>query len=81
MNPEALAFVTFVAGMLVLMGIGLNMALALVLTGAGMAWVLGYPTALLPLPALLAAVAIGVMAQLELAKRDPLDLGHAAEVE
>jgi TRAP-type transport system large permease protein len=42
MNPEALAFLTFVAGMLVLMGIGLNMALALVLTGAGMAWVLGF---------------------------------------
>jgi tripartite ATP-independent transporter DctM subunit len=28
--------------MLVLMGIGMNMALALVLTGAGMAWVLGF---------------------------------------
>ena len=32
----------FSAGMLVLMGIGMNMALALVLTGAGMAWVLGF---------------------------------------
>ena len=28
--------------MLVLMGIGMNMGLALVLTGAGMAWVLGF---------------------------------------
>jgi TRAP-type transport system large permease protein len=42
MGAEALAFVVFVAGMLVLMGIGMNMALALVLTGAGMAWVLDF---------------------------------------
>ena len=42
MSAEGLAFVVFSAGMLVLMGIGLNMALALVLTGAGMAWVLGF---------------------------------------
>jgi TRAP-type transport system large permease protein len=42
MSPEALAFVVFSAGMLVLMGIGMNMALALVLTGAGMAAVLGF---------------------------------------
>ncbi len=43
--------------------------------------VLGYPTALLPLPALLCAVAIGAMALLELVRREPLDLGHGAEVE
>jgi TRAP-type transport system small permease protein len=43
--------------------------------------VLGYPTALLPLPALLAAMAIGVMALIELVRREPLDLGHGAEVE
>jgi len=42
MSAEALAFVVFSAGMLVLMGIGMNMALALVLTGAGMAYVLGF---------------------------------------
>jgi tripartite ATP-independent transporter DctM subunit len=41
-SPEAQAFVVFSAGMLVLMGIGMNMALALVLTGAAMAWVLGF---------------------------------------
>ena len=41
-EPEALAFVVFSVGMLVLMGIGMNMALALVLTGAGMAWVLDF---------------------------------------
>ncbi|MFN7571028.1 MAG: TRAP transporter large permease [Betaproteobacteria bacterium] len=42
MSPEALAFAIFCVGMLVLMGIGMNMALALVLTGAGMAWALGF---------------------------------------
>jgi len=42
MSNEGLAFIVFSAGMLVLMGIGMNMALALVLTGAGMAWVLGF---------------------------------------
>ncbi|MFD0669277.1 TRAP transporter large permease [Ramlibacter sp. MAHUQ-53] len=42
MSAEGLAFIVFVAGMLGLMGIGLNMALALVLTGAGMAWVLDF---------------------------------------
>jgi TRAP-type transport system large permease protein len=42
MSIEAQAFVIFCVGMLVLMGIGMNMALALVLTGAGMAWVLGF---------------------------------------
>jgi TRAP-type C4-dicarboxylate transport system permease small subunit len=43
--------------------------------------VLGYSAALLPLPALLASVAIGVMALVELIRREPLDLGHGAEVE
>jgi tripartite ATP-independent transporter DctM subunit len=42
MSPEALAFLVFSIGMLVLMGIGMNMSLALVLTGAGMAFVLGF---------------------------------------
>ena len=42
MSPEAQAFVIFCLGMLVLMGIGMNMALALVLTGAAMSWVLGF---------------------------------------
>ncbi|BDI07870.1 TRAP transporter large permease [Sphaerotilus microaerophilus] len=42
MSAEGLAFIVFSLGMLVLMGIGMNMALALVLTGAGMAWVLGF---------------------------------------
>ncbi|MFC7408491.1 TRAP transporter large permease [Hydrogenophaga atypica] len=42
MSAEAQAFVVFSVGMLVLMGTGMNMALALVLTGAGMAWVLDF---------------------------------------
>jgi TRAP-type transport system large permease protein len=42
MSLEAQAFIVFILGMLVLMGIGMNMALALVLTGAGMAWVLDF---------------------------------------
>ncbi|RZJ13038.1 MAG: TRAP transporter small permease subunit [Acidovorax sp.] len=43
--------------------------------------VLGYSSALLPLPAFLCAVAIGVMALVELIQRTPLDLGHGAELE
>jgi TRAP-type transport system small permease protein len=43
--------------------------------------VLGYPTALLPLPALLCAAAIGVMALVELVRNEPLDLGHGVDVE
>jgi TRAP-type C4-dicarboxylate transport system permease small subunit len=43
--------------------------------------VLGYPVALLPLPALLCAVAIGLMVLVEIVQRKPLDLGHQAEME
>jgi TRAP-type transport system large permease protein len=42
MSTEALAFVVFIVGLLGLMGLGLNMGLALVLTGAAMAWVLNF---------------------------------------
>ena len=42
MSNEGLAFIVFSVGMLTLMGIGMNMGLALVLTGAGMAWVLDF---------------------------------------
>ena len=41
MNQGLVTFV-FVAGMLVFMGIGMPMAFALLLTGASMAWVLGF---------------------------------------
>ena len=72
--------------------IRLLVLLACVLLGRG-AWqqvvvgmdshsvVLGYPTALLPLPALLCAAAIGLCALVELVRRVPLDLGHQADVE
>ena len=43
--------------------------------------VLGYPTALLPLPALLCTASIAVMAFIELIQQTPLDLGHGADVE
>ena len=83
-RPAALAVMTALIRLLVLLGC--------VLVGWG-AWqqvivgldstsvVLGYPVALLPLPAFLASAAIGVMALVELVRREPLDLGHEAEVE
>lgn len=43
--------------------------------------VLGYSAALLPLPALLAAAAIGLAALFELLRNQPLALGHGADVE
>lgn len=43
--------------------------------------VLGYPAALLPLPAFLSSVAIGVMALFNLLRGRPIDLGHDSDVE
>lgn len=43
--------------------------------------VLGYSSALLPLPALLSSLAIAIMALVELVRQDPLDLGHGMEAE
>lgn len=43
--------------------------------------VLGYPAALLPLPAFLCAAAIGAMALIDLARGKAIALGHEAEVE
>jgi len=43
--------------------------------------VIGYPNALLPLPAFLSSAAIGVMAFINLARGAPIDLGHESEVE
>jgi len=42
LGMEAQAFIVFCVAMLLLMGIGLNMAMSLVLTGAGMAYVMGF---------------------------------------
>lgn len=83
-KPLALALMTAAIRLLVILACGLLAWGAWQQVVVGMdsrSVVLGYPTALLPLPALLAAVAIGVMALLELVKREPLDLGHAHEVE
>ena len=83
-RPRAMAAMTALIRLLVLLGC--------VLLGWG-AWqqvvvgldstsvVLRYPTALLPLPALLSSVGIGIMALVELVRREPLDLGHAADME
>ena len=83
-RPRAFAFATLAIRLLVL--------LACVLLGRG-AWqqvvvgmdshsvVLGYPVALLPLPALLCSLAIGCMVLVEIVRRTPLDLGHAVDME
>jgi TRAP-type C4-dicarboxylate transport system permease small subunit len=83
-RPALFAIATLAIRLLVL--------LACVLLGRG-AWqqvvvgmdshsvVLGYPVALLPLPALLCSVAIGLMVLIEIVRRTPLDLGHQAEME
>lgn len=83
-RPLAMALATAVIRLLVLLGCGLIAwgAWQQVVVGLDShSVVLGYPTALLPLPAFLSALAIGVMALLELIKRTPLDLGHGADVE
>ncbi len=83
-HPQLMRAATVLIRLLVL--------LACVLLGRG-AWqqvlvgldshsvVLRYPTALLPLPALLCAAAIGVMALIELIQHKPLHLGHGAQPE
>lgn len=43
--------------------------------------VLGYPQALLPLPALLSSLAIGLMAFWQMLRGHPIDFGHAVEIE
>jgi TRAP-type C4-dicarboxylate transport system permease small subunit len=83
-RPGALALMTAVIRLLVILGCVLVAWGAWQQVIVGMdskSVVLGYPASLLPLPALLSAVAIAVMALVELVKRDPLDLGHTAEVE
>ena len=83
-RPDALAAMSVLIRLLVL--------LACVLVGWG-AWqqvvvglgsrsvVLGYPAALLPLPAFLACTAIGLMALIDLLRGKPVDLGHEAEID
>jgi gluconokinase len=83
-RPAAMAAMTALIRVLVILGCVLLAWGAWQQVVVGMdskSVVLGYPAALLPLPAMLAAIAIGVMALVELVRRDPLDLGHSAEVE
>ncbi len=83
-KPALFGVATAVIRVLVLLGCGLLAWGAWQQVVVGMdshSVVLGYPVALLPLPALLCALAIGVMALVELIQRRPLDLGHGAEVE
>ncbi|MFM2118681.1 MAG: hypothetical protein RL722_149 [Pseudomonadota bacterium] len=83
-RPAAFQAVTLLIRALVVLACGLIGwgAWQQVVVGMGSkSVVLGYPTALLPLPALLAMLAIGVMALIELVRNHPLDLGHGAEVE
>jgi gluconokinase len=83
-RPAAFAVLTALIRLLVLLACVLLAwgAWQQVVVGLGSrSVVLGYSTALLPLSALLSSVAIGVMALVELIRREPLDLGHGAEVE
>lgn len=83
-RPFAMAAMTLLIRLLVVLGCVLLAWGAWQQVVVGMASrsvVLGYPSALLPLPALLCAVAIGAMAVAEIVLRKPLDLGHEAEVE
>ena len=83
-KPAVMASITAAIRLLVLLGCGLLAWGAWQQVIVGMdshSVVLGYPTALLPLPALLCAVAIGLMALIELVRRTPLDLGHGVELE
>jgi gluconokinase len=83
-RPRSLAIMTVVIRLLVVL------ACALLAWGAwqqvvvgldSRSVVLGYPTALLPLPAFLCAVAIGVMAIGELIRRKPIALHAPADLE
>lgn len=83
-RPFALAVMTVLIRVLVLLACGLTAwgAWQQVVVGLdSRSVVLAYPAALLPLPVLLCAVSIGVMALIELLKRKPLDLGHGVDVE
>jgi len=83
-RPLAMGFMTVLIRLLVVLACGLVGwgAWQQVVVGLGShSVVLGYSSALLPLPAFLCALAIGLMALVELVQRKPLDLGHGAEVE
>ncbi|SFU61973.1 TRAP-type C4-dicarboxylate transport system, small permease component [Polaromonas sp. YR568] len=83
-RPRALAFMAVLIRALVVLACGLLAwgAWQQVVVGLDSpSVVMGYSGALLPLPVLLCAVAIGVMALLELLRRAPLQLDHESDVE
>lgn len=83
-RPQVMMALTLLIRLLVLLACGLVGWGAWLQVMVGLdsySVVLRYPTALLPLPALLCACAIGFMAFFELIKRTPLDLGHSGDVE
>ncbi|SDO26916.1 TRAP-type C4-dicarboxylate transport system, small permease component [Rhodoferax sp. OV413] len=83
-KPRLLVVTAVLVRLLVILGCGLLAwgAWQQVVVGMGsQSVVLGYSTALLPLPAFLCSVAIGLMALWELIRNQPLDLGHSVELE
>jgi TRAP-type C4-dicarboxylate transport system permease small subunit len=83
-RPRALAVMTALIRVLVILASGLLAWGAWQQVVVGMdshSVVLGYPAALLPLPVLLCAAAIAVMASVELVRGKPLDLDHESDVE
>jgi TRAP-type transport system small permease protein len=83
-KPRALAAMSRLIHALVVLAAGLVAwgAWQQVIVGLdGKSPVMGYPMALLPLPALLCCGAITLMALVKLVRGDRVDLGHESEVE
>ena len=83
-KPVALAAMAVLIRILVAAGCGFLAwgAWQQVIVGMGShSVVLGYSSALLPLPAFLCSLAIGLMALWELVRNKKLDLGHSLEME
>ena len=83
-RPAAMAMASTLIRLLVVLGcalVGWGAWQQVVVGMDSTSVVLHYPVALLPLPALLCAIAIGAMALVEVIQHKPLDLGHGAEVE
>ena len=83
-RPAAMRWATALVRSLVLLGcvmVGWGAWQQVVVGMDSTSVVLHYRVALLPLPAFLCAVAIGVMALVDLIKQTPMDLDRGAEVE
>ena len=83
-KPVSMKLMTLLIRLLVILGSGLVAwgAWQQVEVGlGGKSVVMGYSTALLPLPAFLCTATIAFIALVELIRQPPLDLGHGVEVE